>query len=279
MALRPEAVPLTDATDIHALSVVHPKAELGVGVRIGPFVSVGAHVRLGDHVTIHSHAALEGHTTLEEGVAVFPHAAIGQAPQDLKYDGSATTLRVGARTVIRECATLQPGSVGEGCGETRVGSDCLVMAYCHIAHDCSVGNGVVIANATQIAGHCVIDDYAVLGGVTTVHQFVRIGRRAITGASSRVMQDVPPFMMADGHPARLHGLNTVGLKRAGLSSDAIRRLKEAYRSIFRGGRYREAIDAIASSPEVTPEVEMLISFLNTSSRGVARAAKSRDLSV
>jgi len=262
------------APDVHPSSVVHPEAQLGQDVQIGPFCTVGPHVRLGDGVRLHSHAVVDGHTTLHEAVQVYPFAAVGLKPQDLKYDGSATTLEVGARTEIRESATLQPGSVGPGCGETKVGSDCLLMAYTHVAHDCIVGNHVILANATQIAGHCTIEDYAILGGVSTVHQFVTVGTRAITGASSRVQQDIPPFMMADGHPAGLVGLNRVGLDRAGLSADAKLALKQAYRALFIRGPYADALKELESqAAKAHPEVAQLCAFLRSSQRGVMRARK------
>lgn len=262
------------AHHIHALAVVDPSARLGEGVRIGPFAVIGPDVVLEDGVVIHPHAVVDGHTTLQAGVEVFPQASVGLRPQDLKYDGAPTRLIVGPRTVIRECATLQPGSA-EG-GVTRVGADCLIMAYCHVAHDCIVGDHVVMANATQIAGHCVIEDFVVLGGVTTVHQFVRIGTRAITGASARVIQDIPPYTMADGHPARLIGLNRVGLERAGLSPETRLALKRAFRALFLRGAYQDALRELEGAPsESCAEVARLCRFLRTSERGVSRARRAK----
>jgi UDP-N-acetylglucosamine acyltransferase len=266
-------IPLRESR-VHPTAIVHARAELGVGVEIGPFSIVGEHVRIGDGARIHSHAVIDGHTTLGEHAEVFPQACVGLPPQDKKYDGSPTKLIIGARTVIRECATLQPGSVGEGCGVTEVGDDCLVMAYCHVAHDCRIGNGVIMANATQIAGHCVVEDFAILGGVTTVHQFVRIGTRAITGASTRVQMDIPPFMTADGHPAALFGLNVVGLDRAGFSEESKRALKDAYKALFMKGRYADALNELEAGPaEEFPEVAHLCRFLRSSTRGVTRARR------
>lgn len=264
---------LGDETHIHPSAVIDPGARLGAGVRIGPFAVIGPHVVLGDRVVVHSHAVIDGHTELGEGVEVFPQAAVGLRPQDLKYDGSPTRLVVGPRTVIRECVTLQPGSLGGSEGLTSIGADCLLMAYCHVAHDCVIGDRVIMANATQIAGHCVVEDHVILGGVTTVHQFVRIGTRAITGASSRVVQDVPPFTMADGHPARLFGLNVVGLRRAGFTSEQRRGLKRAYRALFLEGRYKQALlELEAGAALEAPEVRELCAFLRAGSRGVTRAA-------
>lgn len=261
---------------VHPSSVVDPKAELAYGVEIGPFCVVGPNVRLEAGVRLRSHVSVEGHTTLREGVEVYPFASVGAPPQDKKYKGEPTTLEVGARTVVRESATLQPGSMGTGIGETRVGADCLLMAYTHVAHDVIVGDGVILANAVQLAGHVTIEDHAILGGVTTVHQFVRIGRRAFTGASTRVQQDIPPFTTADGHPAALVGLNGVGLERAGMSPETRAALKRAYRSIFRTGPYREALDALeAGLADQPPEVAELVRFLRASERGVTRARARR----
>lgn len=226
---------------VHPTAIVDPGAHVGRGVTIGPYAIIGPKVEIGDGAVIHPHAVVDGATTLGAKVEIYPGAAIGLRPQDKKYDGSPTRLSIGAGTVVRECVTIQPGTSHGGGGITTVGENCLIMAYSHVAHDCVVGNGVIIANATQIAGHCQIGDFAILGGVTTVHQFIRVGARAITGASSRVQQDVPPFMLADGHPARLFGLNTIGLKRAGFSKERILALKRAYKELFLRGRYSAAL--------------------------------------
>jgi UDP-N-acetylglucosamine acyltransferase len=258
---------------IHPTAIVDPAARLGAGVRVGPYAIVGPHVVLGDGVVLHPHAIVDGHTTLGDGVEVFPGAAVGLRPQDKKYDGAPTTLVVGPRTVIRECATLQPGTTG-GSGTTRVGSDALIMAYCHVAHDCVVGDGVIMANATQLAGHVTVEDFAILGGLTNVHQFCRVGTRVITGAATRVLMDVPPYMMADGHPAALHGLNKVGLERAGFSAEAAGALKKAYRRIFVRGPYAEGLAEIEGTlAREHAEVERLCRFLRASTRGVTRAPR------
>jgi UDP-N-acetylglucosamine acyltransferase len=261
------------ATRVHPSAVVDPGAVLGEGVEIGPFAIVGPHVVLGDGVKLWPHAVLDGHTTLGEGCEVYPGACVGLPPQDKKYDGSPTRLEIGARTIIREHATLQPGTV-TGIGETRVGADCLIMAYCHVAHDCVVGDGVIMANATQLAGHVTVEDFVILGGVTTVHQFVRIGTRAFTGAATRVVQDLPPYTTADGHPAGLVGLNTVGLQRAGFTAEAVRALKTTYKEIFVRGPFREGIERVESGLAAEhPEVRGFVDFLRASERGVTRARK------
>lgn len=263
-------------SDVHPTAIVDPAARLGEGVRVGPYSVIGPHVELGAGTIVHPHVVIDGYTQLGRGVEVFPGAAIGLKPQDKKYDGTPTRLVVGDHTVLRECVTLQPGTSGRGSGLTRVGSGCLIMAYSHVAHDCTIGDGVVIANGTQIAGHCTIEDHAILGGVTTVHQFIRIGTRAITGASSRVQQDVPPFLLADGHPARLFGLNTIGLRRAGFSKELMLLLRRAYKALFLRGRYAEALRELeASAARRHPELERLVVFLRSSKRGVMRAALRR----
>lgn len=265
---------LTEETALHPAAVVDARAELGCGVKIGPYAVIGPHVKLGDRTVVHPHAVIDGHTTIGSECEIFPSAAVGLRPQDKKYDGSPTRLEIGDRTVIREFTTLQPGTRGTGLGVTKIGSDCLIMAYVHVAHDCTVGNGVILANAVQIAGHAEIGDHAVLGGVTTVHQFVRIGTRAITGASARIQQDVPPYMMADGHPARLFGLNAVGLKRAGFSRQAQAALKTAYKELFLRGHYVEARETLERTLALEhAEVAHLLAFIRGSKRGVMRAGR------
>ena len=209
--------------------------------------------------------------TRGDGFGMFPGAAIGLEPQDRKYDGSPTKLVVGARTVLRECCTLQPGTRETGNEITQVGSDCLIMAYCHVAHDCVLGDNYIVANGTQLAGHVTIEDHVILGGLTSVHQFVRVGTRAMTGASSRVLKDIPPYVTADGHPAQLIGLNTVGLKRAGFSAHVIREIKNAYKSIFLRGPFRMAVDQLTQDlGESCDEVQNFVKFMNSSERGVTR---------
>ncbi|MBI4820480.1 MAG: acyl-ACP--UDP-N-acetylglucosamine O-acyltransferase [Deltaproteobacteria bacterium] len=258
---------------IHPLAQIDRRARLGPDVSIGAFAIVGPDVELDSGAIVHPHAIVDGNTTIGPDCEIFPFAAVGLRPQDKKYDGSKTRLIVGAKTIIREGATLQPGTV-QGGGVTRVGGGCLVMAYAHVAHDCSIGDRVILANATQIAGHCTIEDDAILGGVTTVHQFVRIGHRAITGASSRVVKDVPPYFLADGHPARLFGPNTVGLRRAGISSEARLALKRAYKDIFVRGSFRAGLDQVEARAE-TDEVKEVCAFLRASQRGVTPASRRR----
>ncbi|MEE2902312.1 MAG: acyl-ACP--UDP-N-acetylglucosamine O-acyltransferase [Myxococcota bacterium] len=266
----------TQETQIHPMSAVSPDAQLGVGVSVGPFAVIGPNVQIGDGCIIHSHAVLDGHTTLGSEVQVFPGAAVGLAPQDRKYDGSPTKLTVGDRTVLREYCTLQPGTTKTGTEITKIGADCLIMAYCHVAHDCVLGDNVILANGTQIAGHVTVEDHVILGGLTSVHQFVRIGTRAMTGASTRVLKDIPPFVTADGHPAQLVGLNSVGLKRAGFSEERVMEIKKTYRKIFLKGPFRETLEAILCDlHSCSEDVQRFVSFMQNSERGVTRGRARR----
>ena len=259
------------ANKIHPMAVVAEGARLGEGIEIGPFAVIGPNVVIGNGAIIHPHAVIDGHTTLGDEVQVFPGAAVGLAPQDRKYDGAPTKLIIGDRTVLRECCTLQPGTTKTGNEVTVIGSDCLIMAYCHVAHDCVLGNNVILANGTQIAGHVTIADHVILGGLPSVHQFVRIGTRAMTGASTRVVKDIPPYVTADGHPAQLVGLNSIGLKRAGMSPETIREIKNAYKAIFLRGPFRAKIEDFTSKlDQESPEIQTFVRFMNDSDRGITR---------
>ena len=256
-------------TNIHPLAVVHPGAELGADVVVGPFCAVGEHVRLGDRVTLRSHVSVEGHTTLGAGCEVWPFASVGGKTQDLKYKGGAPRLVVGEQTVIRECATLNCATFDGG--ETRVGARCLIMAYCHVAHDCIVGDHVIMANNATLAGHVLVEDEAIIGGLTGVHQFVRIGRMSIVGGAAKVVKDVPPYMMADGSPLRVFGPNKVGLERHGVSAETQRALKAAHRLVYRENlRVAEALERIEAEVEKSAEVDAFVAFIRGSERGITR---------
>lgn len=263
---------------IHPTAIVDPASVLADDAEVGPYAVVGPHVRMAGGVRVHGHAIVEGHTQLGEGVEVFPFAVIGGRPQDKKYDGGPSHLVVGSRTVFREYVTVHPASA-EG-GRTLIGSDVLVMAYCHVAHDCQIGDGVVMANAVQLAGHCQVHERAVLGGLTNVHQFARIGRLAMTGAAARVTRDVPPFALVDGHPARYMGLNVVGLRRAGLSPKTRKELKDALRCLLTMPR-DEALAQLEREAEAVPEIRELIDFAGLSERGLTgprpRSASRHDV--
>lgn len=257
-------------THIADTAVVDHRAELDPDVTVGPYAVIGPGVRIGAGSTVGSHAVIDGNTTLGKDCRVFPHAAIGLEPQDLKFQrGCRSFLRIGDRTVIREFATLNPAT--EEGESTVVGDDCLLMAYSHVAHNCRLGNHVILANSVNLAGHVDVDDHAILGGVTPVHQFVRVGCHAMVGGGSRIPQDVAPYTLVAGNPAEAHGLNLIGLHRRGFGPEAVDSLKKAYRILFRAKlRVEDAIDRVLVEVPSTPEVQHLVEFVRTSERGVTR---------
>jgi UDP-N-acetylglucosamine acyltransferase len=255
---------------VHPTAIIDPRAELDSDVEVGPYSVIGAGVKIGKGSRIHSHASIQGNTTLGEGNVVFPFATIGSVPQDLKYRGEPSQLIIGDRNTIREYVSLNPGTSGGGM-VTRVGDQNLLMMYCHIAHDCSVGNRNVIANGATLGGHVAIEDFVIVGGLVGVHQFVRIGTGAILGAGSMVSKDVPPYCNATGDRARLRGLNLEGLKRRGVDKSVIDILRKAYRLAFHSKlRTDAALQAIRRELPAIPEVEKFVSFIAQSSRGVCR---------
>jgi UDP-N-acetylglucosamine acyltransferase len=255
---------------IHPNAVIHPEAEVAPGVRVGAFAVVGAGVRIGEGTEVGSHSVLEGPTIIGRDNKIFPFAAIGQAPQDLKYKGERTTLVIGDGNSFREFVTLNRGTVGGG-GETRIGDNNLLMAYVHVAHDCRVGNRVVFANNATLAGHVHVESHVVLGGMAAVGQFVRIGEGAFLGAGSMISLDVPPNCLAQGDRARLLGLNVVGLRRRGYSREQIHLLESAYRIAFRSGlTLDEACARIEEEIPDMPEVAHFADFLRRCQRGVTR---------
>ncbi|HKJ72142.1 MAG TPA: acyl-ACP--UDP-N-acetylglucosamine O-acyltransferase [Gammaproteobacteria bacterium] len=256
---------------IHETAVVDAGAELAEDVEVGPFTVIGPGVSMGPGCRVGPHAVVEGNTRLGAGVRVFQFASVGAPPQDKKYAGGETRLEVGDGTVIRECATLHVGTE-EDEGVTRVGADCLVMAYVHIAHDCQVGDGVILSNAVTLAGHVHVGDRAVLGGMSAIHQFCRIGPHAFVGGASAVSKDVPPFASVAGNRARLYGLNSVGLERAGFAPETVEGLKRAFKALFHKKRPRdEALAEVAASPDAEiPEVQQVMTFFRESERGVVR---------
>lgn len=260
---------------IHSTAVVDPAARLHESVEIGPFSILGPGVRIGEGTTVGAHAVIEGDTEIGKQNRIFQFASIGAAPQDLKYRGQPTRLVIGDRNQIREFATVHRGTV-EGGGVTRIGSGCLLMAYAHVAHDVQVGDGVILANSTMLAGHVIVEDHVIFGGMTGVHQFVRIGRHAFVSGGSAVGMDVAPFCVASGHRAQLGGLNLVGLQRHGFGEDRIRRIKQAYRVIFRSGlRLEEAVAQVRADLGDDPDVGHLLRFVEASQRGLARAGAER----
>ena len=260
---------------IHETAVIYPGARLGRDVEVGPYSVIGENVFIGDGTKIGSHVVIEGWTTIGKECRIHHGACVGNAPQDLKFKGEKTFVYIGDNTVIREFVTINRAT-GEG-EETRIGSNCLLMGTVHIAHNCVVGNNVVISNHAGLAGHVTVEDRAIISGLTGVHQFVKIGRNAMVGGASKVVQDVPPFVIADGRPARVCGLNSVGIARAGLSEDVRRNLKRAYRILFRSGlKLSEAITTMEQELDSSEPVDHLLRFLRNVNRGICRSRRDDD---
>lgn len=255
---------------VHPTAVVDPGARIGSEVEIGPFCVVGPEVEIGDGCRLHSHVVIAGRTTLGPQCEVFPFASLGHRPQDLKYKGEPSRLEIGPRNMIREGVTMNPGTQGGGM-VTRVGSDCLFMAYAHVAHDCKIGDHVIMANAATLGGHCEIGDYAILGGLSAAHQFVRIGEHAFLGGLSGADCDVIPFGMQIGIRTGLSGLNLVGMKRHGYSREEINALRQAYKMLFDGaGTLKERVDAVAAAFPDSKTVARVVAFIRAdTSRPIA----------
>jgi UDP-N-acetylglucosamine acyltransferase len=254
-------------TRIHPSAILDPGAELGQGVVVGPWSMIGPRVQIGDGTEIRTHVLIEQDTTVGADCRIHQGAVLGTEPQDLKFRGEETVLKVGDRTTIREYATLNRGTAD--LGQTAVGHDCLLMAYSHVAHDCQIGNHVVLSNAVNMGGHVVIEDWAIIGGLTPIHQFVRIGAHAFVGGASRAAQDVPPYTRAAGSPMKLYGLNSVGLDRRGFSQEVRQALKRAYRIIFQSSLpLTQAVEQAQNECKELPEVLHFISFIRDSERGV-----------
>lgn len=260
---------------VHPTAVVAAGAELGDDVTVGAYSLIGAAARIGPGTRIGAHVVIEGRTTLGARNEVFPFTSIGTVPQDLKYHGEASELSIGDDNRIREFCTLQPGTEGGGL-VTRVGNGNLLMNYAHVAHDCQLGDRNIVANGTQLGGHVTIESGVVVGALSGIHQFARLGESAIIGAGSMVSQDVPPFCNATGDRATLHGLNSLGLKRRGLSAETIRAIRQAYRLMFQSGlRVVEAVARIRAEIPGVAEVERFVAFIEASERGVCREDRRR----
>lgn len=263
-------------TAIHATAIVAQTAELDSTVTVGPYTVIGAHVKIGAGTTIGPHCVLEGHTTIGRDNQIFQFNSLGAIPQDKKYAGEPCELVIGDRNTVREFCTFNIGSPGDA-GVTRVGDDNWLMAYVHLAHDCVVGNHTIFANNSQLAGHVKVDDWAILGGFTMVHQFVRIGAHSMTALCSVLLADLPPFVMCQGQPAQARSMNYEGLRRRGFSPERIAGIKALYRALYRddltlqAARVRIA-ELVENNPESAPDVEMMLSFLEQSSpqRGIVR---------
>lgn len=258
-------------TDIHPTTIIHQNAKIGEGGIIGPYCCVGQNVKLGDKVQLLSHVIVEGHTSIGDDTKIFPFASIGHQPQDLKFHGEASKLLIGRNNTIREHVTMNPGTEGGGM-VTTIGDDCLFMVGSHVAHDCKIGNDVILVNNATLGGHVEIDDWAIIGGLSAVHQFVRIGRHAMIGGMSGIENDVIPYGSVVGNRAHLSGLNLIGLKRRNFSREVIHDLRRAYRLIFahEGTQAERLADVAELFSHVKPVME-IVSFLNEdSSRAICQ---------
>jgi UDP-N-acetylglucosamine acyltransferase len=256
------------STRIHPSAIVHPGARIGEDVEIGPWAWVGEDCEIGDGCVIGARATLERHVRLAPRVKIGVGTVLGGDPQDLKFKGELTTVEIGEGTTVREYSTINRGTAESH--RTTVGRNCFVMSYVHLAHDCHIGDGVILANGVQLAGHVTVEDRAILSGLTAVHQFVRIGRHAFVGGMSRVAQDVPPFLKAVGNPMKLYGLNSVGLRRHGFDETVLRELKRAYRLFFRSElNVSQALERARGELQMLPDVEHFLAFVESSQRGVA----------
>lgn len=254
---------------IHPTAIVHESAELDSGVEIGPYSYIEGPVRIGANTKIGPRVTIEGNTSIGSDCQIFTGAVLGSVTQDKKFKGGKTFLVIGNNNKIREYVTMNPGTADGS--ETRIGHDNLIMAYAHVAHDCIVGNQVTLANNATLAGHVVIDDRAIVGGLSAVHQFVRIGTLAIIGGCSKVVQDIPPYVLVDGHPAKAYGLNVIGLERADFPKEERMILKKAFKVVFRSGlSVKSAVQRLEDEFPKTPAILTLLDFLKKSERGICK---------
>ncbi|MFA4889981.1 MAG: acyl-ACP--UDP-N-acetylglucosamine O-acyltransferase [Candidatus Omnitrophota bacterium] len=257
----------------HSKAIISKKAKLPSDIEVGPYAIIGDNVTIGAGTKVGSFCVIEGNTSIGKNCQVFTGAVVGSRPQDLKYKGEKSFLVIGDNNIIREYCTFNHGT-GEG-GKTIVGNDNLFMAYAHIAHDCIVGNNCVIANNGTLAGYVTIEDKAVVGGLAAIHQFVRVGTLSIIGGCSKVVQDIPPYSTCDGHPARIFGLNLVGLRRNNFSKEAINELSQAYKIIFNSGKpVKHALQDLEKEKFRSCEVSYLVNFVRQSERGISRSCRT-----
>ncbi len=256
---------------IHPTAIVDPKAEIGEGVEIGPYSIIQEDVVMGDGTRVGPHVFVGRGTRIGKECQIFQFASVGEGPQALIYKGEKTSLLIGDHNVIRECVTLNRGTV-QGYGKTVIGNSNLFMAYSHVGHDCIIGNHVILANSAALAGHILLEDHATIGGLSAVHQFCRVGTHAFVSGMTGVAQDLPPYMLASGNRARLFGLNTVGLKRFKFSETAVKALKKAYRILFRSSLTLEKALSQIKDDEISkvPEVQHLLQFIQETKRGICR---------
>jgi UDP-N-acetylglucosamine acyltransferase len=254
---------------IHPSAIVHPKADIGPDCEIGPYCVIGPDVAMGPGCRLHSHVVIDGRTSLGSGNQIFPFASIGLQTQDLKWKGGVTRTEIGDNNTFREYVTVN--SATKDGGATSVGSNNHILAYCHLAHDVKVGNHVIMSNVATLGGHVLVEDNAVIGGLAAVHQFCRIGKMSIIGGCSKVVQDVPPFMLADGSPAETRAINKVGLERNGISDLSQAVLKQAFKYLFRDGlTISNALARIESELQPLPEIQHLVAFTRASQRGISK---------
>jgi UDP-N-acetylglucosamine acyltransferase len=254
---------------VHSSAIVHPKTQIGSGCEIGPYCVIGENVALGDGCKLHSHVVIDGHTKLGRENEIFPFDSIGLKTQDLKWKGGVTRTEIGDGNTFREYVTIHSAT---GDGEvTRVGSHNTILAYCHIAHNCTLGSHIIMSNVGTLGGHVTVEDHAVVGGLAAVHQFCRIGKMSMIGGCSKIVQDVPPFMIVDGNPGETRTINKVGLERHGVSEEAQNALRHAYKILFREGlTIPNALAKIEQELPKLPEVLHLLNFVRTSERGISK---------
>lgn len=256
-------------TSVHPTAIVHPWAKVGVGVKIGPYSIIGEHVQLGDGCVVGPNVVIEGRTTIGRNNAFHHGATIGTPPQDLKYQGDVSYLEIGDDNTFREFATVNVAT-DQGC-KTVVGSRCYLMAYSHIAHDCVLGDDVILANSVNLAGYVTVDDFAIIGGMTPVHQFVRVGKHAFVGGGSRIERDIPPFIKAAGNPTRVYGINAVGLERRGFSAERRAMIKSMFNILYRNDlNVSQVLEQLKNGSFEDPERKILVDFLHASERGITK---------
>lgn len=259
--------------DVHPTAVISPGAQIGEGCQIGPFCYVGPKVKIGSNNKLRSHVVLDGNTTLGDKNELFPFCAVGTTPQDLKYSGEDSVLEIGSNNIIRESATIQPGTKGGGM-ITKIGDHNMFMAYSHVAHDCRLGNRNILANSVAIAGHVLLGNGVIIGGLAAIHQFVRLGDLSFIGGGAMVVKDVPPFLIAQGDRAGLVGVNAVGMTRGGFDKNSISLIRSTYRGIFlESGTFKEKIEKHNTGLNENPALKLFIEFLLNSQRGVSMARK------
>ncbi|HOT98153.1 MAG TPA: acyl-ACP--UDP-N-acetylglucosamine O-acyltransferase [bacterium] len=254
-------------TDIHPTALIDPQARIGDNVQIGAFAIVEGDVAIGEGTTIGPHTLIADGARIGKNCRIHNGAVVATLPQDLKFGGEATLFEIGDNTTIREFATLNRGTAAHG--KSSIGSNCLLMAYTHVAHDCTVGNNVIMSNGVQLGGHVTIEDWAIIGGMTPVHQFCHVGQHCMIGGGFRVIQDVPPYILASEEPLRFCGLNSIGLRRRGFSSETLLQLKRVYRLLYRSNlNVSQAVERIKAEFELTPEITNILRFIETADRGI-----------